>query len=116
MALSDIFMCLTALPITPLYAFNGYWMFGETLCKILPAFQVHLCIHCAMEWRCDCYAGGECDGVRVVPVWYRPGQVQGSHHQQEQEHPANNLCHWQHRLLCGAHGFSILIEYKGEEI
>ena len=39
MALSDIIMCLTALPITPLYAFNGYWMFRETLCK-LPAFQV----------------------------------------------------------------------------
>ena len=42
MALSDIIMCLTALPITPLYAFNGYWMFGETLCKLLPAFQVRL--------------------------------------------------------------------------
>ena len=40
MALSDILMCLTALPITPLYAFNGFWMFGETLCKLLPAFQV----------------------------------------------------------------------------
>ena len=40
MALSDIIMCLTALPITPFYTFSGYWMFGETLCKLLPTFQV----------------------------------------------------------------------------
>ena len=28
MAISDLVMCITALPVTPLYAFTGYWAFG----------------------------------------------------------------------------------------
>ena len=48
MAMSDIMMCLTALPVTPLYALSGYWMFGQVMCKLLPAFQVTFPIHFAL--------------------------------------------------------------------
>ena len=41
MALSDLVMCITALPVTPLYAFTGYWAFGEAACRVLPASQVN---------------------------------------------------------------------------
>ena len=40
MALSDMVMCLTAAPLTPITSFYGQWYLGELLCKILPAFQV----------------------------------------------------------------------------
>ncbi|XP_074642297.1 prolactin-releasing peptide receptor-like [Tubulanus polymorphus] len=36
LALSDIMMCLMAVPFTPLAAFMGDWIFGDTICHILP--------------------------------------------------------------------------------
>ena len=39
-ALSDMVMCLTAAPLTPITSFYGQWYLGELPCKILPAFQV----------------------------------------------------------------------------
>lgn len=36
LALSDILMCLLAVPFTPLSAFMKQWVFGEVMCHILP--------------------------------------------------------------------------------
>ena len=36
LAVSDIMMCLLAVPFTPLSAFLKSWVFGEALCHILP--------------------------------------------------------------------------------
>ena len=46
MSLSDMIMCLTAAPLTPITSFTGQWFLGELPCKILPACQVdihHFC-------------------------------------------------------------------------
>ena len=40
MALSDVLMCLFAVPFTPLHAFLDGWVFGEALCKLFPTSQV----------------------------------------------------------------------------
>ena len=40
MSLSDIMMCLTAAPLTPMTGFTGQWFLGQIPCKILPACQV----------------------------------------------------------------------------
>ena len=40
MAISDIIMCITAVPITPYTAFQGTWVFGKSFCHLLPLFQV----------------------------------------------------------------------------
>ena len=37
---SDMVICLTAAPVTPLSAFSGSWHFGWLPCKLLPLFQV----------------------------------------------------------------------------
>ena len=42
MSLSDMIMCLTAAPLTPITSFTGRWFLGELPCKILPACQVHI--------------------------------------------------------------------------
>ena len=47
MSLSDMIMCLTAAPLTPITSFTGQWFLGELPCKILPACQVD--IHCSCE-------------------------------------------------------------------
>ena len=60
MAFSDIVMCLTALPITPIYAFSGFWMFGEVACRILPACQVCYFFHCITVLRGEHNAGMQC--------------------------------------------------------
>jgi hypothetical protein len=39
LALADIFLCLLAVPITPLYSFLGGWHFGESLCYVFPMSQ-----------------------------------------------------------------------------
>ncbi|XP_023340047.1 neuropeptide Y receptor type 5 [Eurytemora carolleeae] len=39
MAVSDIVISLTAIPLTPLTAFTGDWYFGKIACVLLPAFQ-----------------------------------------------------------------------------
>ena len=36
LAVSDMVMCLLAVPLTPLSSFLGSWVFGEALCHILP--------------------------------------------------------------------------------
>ena len=40
MAISDMIMCLTAAPLTPVTSFTGKWFLGELPCIILPACQV----------------------------------------------------------------------------
>lgn len=40
MALSDVLMCLFAVPFTPLHAFLDQWIFGDVLCKLFPTSQV----------------------------------------------------------------------------
>ena len=40
MALSDMMMCLTAAPLTPITSFTGQWFLGELPCFILPGCQV----------------------------------------------------------------------------
>ncbi|CAJ0929806.1 unnamed protein product, partial [Mesorhabditis belari] len=39
LAISDLLLCITAIPITPTLAFFKKWMFGEFMCKFLPAWQ-----------------------------------------------------------------------------
>ncbi len=40
LAVSDILMCLFAVPFTPLHSFMDEWIFGEALCKLFPTSQV----------------------------------------------------------------------------
>ena len=40
MAVSDIIMCITAVPVTPYVAFTGKWIFGQYFCHFLPLCQV----------------------------------------------------------------------------
>lgn len=39
LALSDILLCMLAVPFTPLYTFLGGWVFGKTLCHLVPYAQ-----------------------------------------------------------------------------
>lgn len=39
LALSDILLCVLAVPFTPLYTFMGRWAFGRTLCHLVPFAQ-----------------------------------------------------------------------------
>ncbi|XP_049874599.1 neuropeptide Y receptor type 2-like [Pectinophora gossypiella] len=39
LALSDILLCIFAVPFTPLYTFLGRWVFGSLLCHIMPYAQ-----------------------------------------------------------------------------
>ncbi|XP_012537355.1 prolactin-releasing peptide receptor [Monomorium pharaonis] len=39
LALSDMLLCLLAVPFTPLYTFLGGWVFGKTLCHLVPYSQ-----------------------------------------------------------------------------
>lgn len=39
LALSDILLCVFAVPFTPLYTFLGHWAFGGLLCHIMPYAQ-----------------------------------------------------------------------------
>uniref|UniRef100_A0A6V7JM72 G-protein coupled receptors family 1 profile domain-containing protein n=1 Tax=Bracon brevicornis TaxID=1563983 RepID=A0A6V7JM72_9HYME len=39
LALSDILLCVLAVPFTPLYTFLGRWVFGKTLCRLVPYAQ-----------------------------------------------------------------------------
>lgn len=39
LALSDILLCILAVPFTPLYTFLGKWVFGPPLCHIVPYAQ-----------------------------------------------------------------------------
>ena len=39
LAISDIVMCLFAVPFTPLQSFTGRWLFGQTLCILFPFSQ-----------------------------------------------------------------------------
>ncbi|KAL6444046.1 hypothetical protein ACFW04_001768 [Cataglyphis niger] len=39
LALSDVLLCVLAVPFTPLYTFLGGWVFGETLCHLVPYAQ-----------------------------------------------------------------------------
>ncbi|XP_043287537.1 prolactin-releasing peptide receptor-like isoform X2 [Venturia canescens] len=39
LALSDILLCFLAVPFTPLYTFLGGWVFGKTLCHLVPYAQ-----------------------------------------------------------------------------
>ena len=40
MAVSDVVMCITAAPLTPVTSFTGRWFLGQVPCIILPACQV----------------------------------------------------------------------------
>lgn len=39
LALSDIFLCILAVPFTPLYTFIGKWIFGRIICHLVPYAQ-----------------------------------------------------------------------------
>lgn len=39
MSVSDIIMCVTAVPVTPYTAFHGSWSFGPLFCHTLPLLQ-----------------------------------------------------------------------------
>jgi len=39
LAMSDIVMCLFAVPFTPLQSFTGRWLFGDVLCTLFPFSQ-----------------------------------------------------------------------------
>lgn len=39
LALSDILLCVFAVPFTPLYSFRGMWSWGSLLCHIMPFAQ-----------------------------------------------------------------------------
>ncbi|KAM3717442.1 Neuropeptide receptor [Dirofilaria immitis] len=39
LAISDLLLCITALPITPVLAFVKRWLFGSLLCKLVPLCQ-----------------------------------------------------------------------------
>lgn len=39
LALSDVLLCVLAVPFTPLYTFMGGWVFGKTLCHLVPYAQ-----------------------------------------------------------------------------
>lgn len=39
LALSDILLCILAVPFTPLYTFLGKWIFGNVLCHLVPFAQ-----------------------------------------------------------------------------
>ncbi|XP_045483923.1 prolactin-releasing peptide receptor-like [Pieris rapae] len=39
LALSDILLCLFAVPFTPLYSFRGSWSWGSLLCHMMPSAQ-----------------------------------------------------------------------------
>ena len=39
LAISDVVMCLFAVPFTPLQSFTGKWMFGKALCILFPFSQ-----------------------------------------------------------------------------
>ncbi|CAH1638867.1 unnamed protein product [Spodoptera littoralis] len=39
LALSDILLCVVAVPFTPLYTFRGDWSWGSVLCHIMPFAQ-----------------------------------------------------------------------------
>jgi len=39
LALSDVLLCVLAVPFTPLYTFLGGWVFGNTLCHLVPYAQ-----------------------------------------------------------------------------
>ena len=39
LALADILLCLLSVPFTPIYTFSKKWVFGETLCHVVPYAQ-----------------------------------------------------------------------------
>lgn len=39
LALSDILLCVLAVPFTPLYTFLGKWVFGSVICHLVPSAQ-----------------------------------------------------------------------------
>nr|QMS43313.1 short neuropeptide F receptor [Thaumetopoea pityocampa] len=39
LALSDILLCIFAVPLTPMYTFLGRWIFGRLLCHLMPYAQ-----------------------------------------------------------------------------
>ncbi|GBP20157.1 Neuropeptide Y receptor type 2 [Eumeta japonica] len=39
LALSDILLCIFAVPLTPMYTFLGKWVFGRLLCHLMPYAQ-----------------------------------------------------------------------------
>lgn len=39
LALSDILLCIFAVPLTPMYTFLGRWVFGRALCHLMPYAQ-----------------------------------------------------------------------------
>lgn len=39
LALSDILLCILAVPLTPMYTFLGRWVFGRVLCHLMPYAQ-----------------------------------------------------------------------------
>jgi hypothetical protein len=39
LAISDLLLCITALPITPVLAFVKRWVFGNWMCKLVPLCQ-----------------------------------------------------------------------------
>lgn len=39
LALSDILLCILAIPFTPLYSFMGRWIFGRLICHLVPYAQ-----------------------------------------------------------------------------
>ncbi|CAD6186842.1 unnamed protein product [Caenorhabditis auriculariae] len=52
LAVSDLLLCITAVPITPVLAFMKRWVFGTILCKFVPACQA---ISVLISSWCLCY-------------------------------------------------------------
>ncbi|VDM60185.1 unnamed protein product [Angiostrongylus costaricensis] len=52
LAVSDLLLCITAVPITPVLAFMKRWVFGLVLCKIVPSCQA---ISVLISSWCLCY-------------------------------------------------------------
>uniref|UniRef100_A0A1I7WQ53 G_PROTEIN_RECEP_F1_2 domain-containing protein n=1 Tax=Heterorhabditis bacteriophora TaxID=37862 RepID=A0A1I7WQ53_HETBA len=53
LAVSDLLLCITAVPITPVLAFMKRWMFGLLLCKLVPSCQA-ISVKGARELANDC--------------------------------------------------------------
>ncbi|WKY08919.1 hypothetical protein Q1695_001806 [Nippostrongylus brasiliensis] len=52
LAVSDLLLCITSVPITPVLAFMKRWMFGLLLCKLVPSCQA---ISVLISSWCLCY-------------------------------------------------------------
>uniref|UniRef100_A0A158P738 G_PROTEIN_RECEP_F1_2 domain-containing protein n=1 Tax=Angiostrongylus cantonensis TaxID=6313 RepID=A0A158P738_ANGCA len=65
LAVSDLLLCITAVPITPVLAFMKRWVFGLVLCKIVPSCQA---ISVLISSWCLCYIAIDRHRSIVTPL------------------------------------------------